>query len=119
MELKYPKPEAKLVIVPSDPTPEMLNAYDEARGATTMHPPGSIETYNPHQSYWALLNAAPRVVNSDMDIFPRAEIARLRKIEEAAMALSTKMADTEAEGGNYDLVDEPWVWLTVALQPLT
>lgn len=67
------KPEPKHIIIPSEPTQEMLNAYDEARAATTMTA-GGIETYNPHQSYWALLNAAPKVINSDMDIFPKAEV---------------------------------------------
>jgi len=38
----------------------MLNAYDEARSATTIKFKGG-ETYNPHQSYWALLNAAPQI----------------------------------------------------------
>lgn len=111
------KPEAKLVILPTEPTQEMLNAYDEARAATTMHPPGSIETYNPHQSYWALLNAAPKIINADMDIFPKAEVERLRRIETAAMDLSTAMVESEADGADFDAVDEHWVRLTAALQP--
>lgn len=58
MELPIKKPEGEFVRVPTDPTIEMLNAYDEARAATTMTA-GETMTYNPHQSYWALLNARP------------------------------------------------------------
>jgi len=45
------------------------------------------------------------------------EIERLRKIEAAAMALSTKMVETEADGGDYERVDAEWTGLTAALQP--
>lgn len=106
MELPYPKPASEFVVLPTVPTTEMLSAYDEARAATTMHPPGSIETYNPHQSYWALLNAAP--VNRELE--------RLREIEQAAMALSTAMVESEAKGANFDLVDDAWMWLTAVLE---
>lgn len=54
----YPKPRDEFMLVPTEPTIAMLSAYDEARAATTMKP-GDVETYNPHQSYWAMLNAAP------------------------------------------------------------
>lgn len=60
IKLAYPKPAGNWMLVPTEPTIEMLNAYDAARTATTMKPPGSSETYNPHQSYWALLAAAPK-----------------------------------------------------------
>lgn len=118
MELPIKKPEAKHIIVPTEPTQEMLNAYDEARAATTMHPPGSIETYNPHQAYWALLNAAPKMLNRETDLILKSELARLQKIERAALDLSTAMVDTEAEGGEYELVDKQWKNLTAAMQPI-
>lgn len=73
MDMPIKKPDPKHIIVPTEPTQEMLNAYDEARMATTMTA-GGIETYNPHQSYWALLNAAPKVISADMNIFPKVEI---------------------------------------------
>jgi hypothetical protein len=59
-KLPYPKPAGDYVLVPTDPTIEMLNAYDEVRVATTMVTNG-LETYNPHQSYWAMLAAAPKI----------------------------------------------------------
>lgn len=105
MELPYPKPAGEFVVLPTEPTTEMLNAYDEARAATTMHPPGSIKTYNPHQSYWALLNAAPA----------NKELERLREIERAAMALSTAMVESEAKGAVYHLVDDEWMWLSAVI----
>lgn len=116
MELPIKKPDAPFVMVPTEPTPEMLDAYDQTRLATTIKGTGwpatkdgpeLPETYNPHQSYWALLNAAP----------PNAEYKRLRAIEEAAMALSTAMVESEATGADYDLVDDEWIRLTEALQP--
>ena len=116
MELPIKKPDAPFMMVPTEPTPEMLDAYDQARLATTIKGTGWAatkdspelpETYNPHQSYWALLNAAPA----------NKEYKRLRAIEEAAMALSTAMVESEAKGGDYDLVDDEWMRLTEALQP--
>jgi hypothetical protein len=58
-KLPYEKPAGEYMLVPTEPTIEMLNAYDEARAATTMVTNG-LETYNPHQSYWAMLAAAPK-----------------------------------------------------------
>jgi hypothetical protein len=57
MELPITKPDGDYILVPTEPTQAMLNAYDEARAATTRVTNG-LETYNPHQSYWALLHAA-------------------------------------------------------------
>lgn len=58
MELPVKRPDAEWVMVPTEPTPEMLSRYDEARLATTTIA-GGVATYNPHQSYWAMLAAAP------------------------------------------------------------
>ena len=105
LTLPFPKPDTEFVVVPSEPTIEMLNAYDAARAATTMTANG-METYNPHQSYWALLKAAP----------PDDAYKRLLKIEAAALALSTAMVENEAKGADFELVDEEWMLLTAALQ---
>lgn len=62
MELPIKKPEGEFVRVPTEPTTEMINAYDEAREATTLYTRVDgkpVVTYNRHQSYWALLNARP------------------------------------------------------------
>lgn len=55
----YHKPSGDLMLVPTEPTIEMLNAYDEARAATSVTA-GGVETYNPHQSYYAFLAASPK-----------------------------------------------------------
>lgn len=60
IKLPYPKPEVEYMLVPTEPTQAMLDAYDEARHATTISPPSGRETYNPHQAYWAMLNAVPK-----------------------------------------------------------
>ena len=36
MDLPIKKPAGTVMLVPTEPTTEMLNAYDEARAATTM-----------------------------------------------------------------------------------
>lgn len=62
VELPIKKPEGEFVLLPIEPTTEMINAYDEAREATTLYTRVDgrpIVTYNPHQSYWAMLHAAP------------------------------------------------------------
>lgn len=67
MNLPIEKPSGAHVLVPTEPTIEMLNAYDEALSATTMNTyvpgHGNVATYNPHQSYWALLNARPNAAS--------------------------------------------------------
>lgn len=44
------------------------------------------------------------------------QLMRLERVAEAAEVLSTAMVASEASGGNYDLVDEPWQHLTAAIQ---
>lgn len=77
MELPIKKPAGDFVVVPTEPTIDMLNAYDEARAATTMKGqpagdglPAPPDTYNPHQSYWALLHAAEALRLPDFAIVP-------------------------------------------------
>lgn len=42
--------------------------------------------------------------------------ARAQKIETAALALSTAMVESEADGADYEKVDEQWMRLTEALE---
>lgn len=59
---------------------------------------------------------AETMVRNMIEGLPDAKIARLRKIEAAADALSAAMVDSEEHGADYDLVDEQWIALTAALQ---
>jgi len=60
---------------------------------------------------------AEAMVRNMVEGIPDGEIERLHKIEAAAMALSTAMVESEAEGADYDKIDRPWMNLTLALQP--
>lgn len=53
-----------------------------------------------------------------IDNYQNDEIIQLKTIKEAALALSTAMVDSEELGADYELVDEEWIKLTVALETL-
>jgi hypothetical protein len=57
MNLLIEKPPGAFVVVPTEPTLEMLDAYDEARVLTSRA--GDVDGSR-HRAYWALLAAAPK-----------------------------------------------------------
>lgn len=46
------------------------------------------------------------------------ELEALRKVKEAALALSSQMIEEEAVGADFDSVEEEWIELTAALENL-
>ncbi len=43
-------------------------------------------------------------------------VSSLQKVMDAAEVLSTAMVESEANGADYEMVDEPWQHLTAAIQ---